>query len=363
MPPTDDPDVGAEVGDEVDLERGDRAVLGRRQRELLVLVAAVVARHQRLGAGLGVLHRLADVTSGGQGGELLRSRLQLAPEPAAHVWGDDPHLRLRHARRRRDEEPQDVRHLGGGPHHDLLTRGVHHRGARLHEGGDEPLLAVLALDDDALGPGLVDLLVDVATGAALRGVEPPQGRLVGTEVGMRQDLVLDRLLAVQHCRELLVVDVHELSGVTGSSRTARHHDGDDVTGAGDVVDDDRRVGRRLLVGGDRPGVGDCALAVLDVGAGDDRDDAGRLLGSGGVDAGDVRVRERAAHHGGVQHAGQHDVVGPPGPTRDQPLVLLAAASLADLARRRLGALVDGGHDWAPAFVVAAACCTALTMLW
>ena len=46
--------------------------------------------------------------------------------------------------------------------------------------------------------------------------------------------------------------------------------------------------------------------------------------------GDPGVRDRAAQDRHVQHAGQHDVVGPVGPAGDQPGVLLAAAGRADL---------------------------------
>ena len=69
-----------------------RAVLGRRQGELLELVATVVAGHQRLRAGLGALARLAQPTGGEDRRRLLGSELQLAAESAADVRGDDPDL-------------------------------------------------------------------------------------------------------------------------------------------------------------------------------------------------------------------------------------------------------------------------------
>ena len=86
-------------------------------------------------------------------------------------------------------EPQDVRHLGGRPHGHLLAGGVDDGRAGLHERRHEPLLAVLALDDDAVDARLGDGLVDVAAGARLGRVELPEGRLVGAEVGVGEHRV------------------------------------------------------------------------------------------------------------------------------------------------------------------------------
>ena len=118
----DERDVGAQVGEQLDLEPGDRAVLLRRQRELLPLVAAVVAGDERLGPGLGVLHRLLEPAGHGPGDELLGSRLELAAEPATDVGGDHADLRLRDPGGRGQREPQDVRDLRRRPHGHLLGR-------------------------------------------------------------------------------------------------------------------------------------------------------------------------------------------------------------------------------------------------
>ena len=185
----DDRDVRAEVGEQLDLEAGDRAVLLGRQGQLLPLVAAVVAAEQGLRAGLGVLHRLADPAADRPGDPLLRGGLELAAEAAADVGGDHPDLGLGHAGRRGQREPQDVRDLGGRPHRELLTGRVDHDRAGLHERRDQPLLAVLPLDHDAVGAGLGDRLLDVAAGAGLAGVEDPERRLVGAEVGVREHRV------------------------------------------------------------------------------------------------------------------------------------------------------------------------------
>jgi hypothetical protein len=83
-----------------------------------------------------------------------------------------------------------VRDLGRRPHRVLLAGRVDHDAARLHERRDQPLLAVLTLDDDAVGAGLRDRVLDVPAGAGLAGVEDPQRGLVGAEVGVREVLLL-----------------------------------------------------------------------------------------------------------------------------------------------------------------------------
>ncbi len=122
----------------------------------------------------------------------------------------------------------------------------------------------------------------------------------------------------------------------------------------------RQVHGGDLVGGDRPGVDQAALALAEVGAGEDRHHVGGALGLALVDRGDGGVGEGAAHHGEVEHARQHDVVGPAGAPGDEALVLLAAAVAPDLHLGPGAALLGRGHD---VISCPAACCTALTMLW
>ena len=366
----DDADVRAEVGEQVDLEAGDLALLGGGQRELLPLVAAVVGRDQRLRAGLGVLARLADLAGHRPGDPLLGSGLQLAAEPASDVGGDHADLRLRYARRGGEQEPGDVRDLGRRPHGDLLAGRVDDDGPRLHEGGDQPLLAVLALDDDAVGLRFGDDLVDGATGALARGVELPERGLVRAQVRVREDLVLGGLLEVQHGGQELVLDVHELGGVPGLGGAAGDDDGDDLAGERDPLGRHRQVGRGHLVRRDRPRVGDHALGLAEVLAREDLVDVQRPVGGLDVDAQDLGVRVRAADHRQVEHARERDVVGPAGAAGDEALVLLAAAVLADL-RTDGRAVVDGGHAFAPSlcgafaasFLSWAAYRTDFTMLW
>jgi hypothetical protein len=173
---------------------------------------------------------------------------------------------------------------------------------------------------------------------------------------MGQHRVLGRLLEVQRRGQLVVLDLDELGGVARLRRGAGHHHGDDLAGEADPVDRDRRVGRRLLLRRDRPGVDAHPDRLAEVGGGDHVHDAHRVLGRTSVDAGDPGMGEGAAHHRQVQHPGQGDVVGPAGAAGDQPGVLLAAARRTDLCGR---ALFGRGHDTRSRDAAR----TALTMFW
>ena len=235
--------------------------------------------------------------------------------------------------------------------------------ARLHEGRDQPLLAVLPLDHDAVAAGLLDRLVDVAAGAGLAGVEHPERATCWCRGrGARAPRRAAASLRSSDGRQLVVLDVDQLGGVArlggacGRRRTATISPAKATrsTGIGGCVGATWSgvIGQALMHD---------ALLVGEVGAGEHVDHVGRGLGRRGVDAGDRRVRERAAHHRQVQHPGQRDVVGPAGAAGDQPLVLLAAPVAADLGRP--------GRSWVavmpapPRSRWPAACCTAWTMLW
>ena len=281
--------------------------------------------------------------------------LELSAEAAADVGGDHPNLALGDPEHGGGEDPHEVRHLRGGPDRDLLTGRVDRDRARLHEGRDQSLLAVLPLDDDAVDPSCGDDIVDVVAGAGIGGVELPVGALVRAQVRVREHLVGERRLEVEHRRELLVVDVDEFGRVARLGSGAGDHDSDDLAGERDPVDGHRRMVGSLLIRRDRPGTGQAALLVGQVCAGQHRDDVRRSLSRAGLDVGDLGVRERAAHQRDVQHAREGEVVGPAGPTGDQALVLLAATITADLGD---GGILYGGH-----LVPPAACSTDLTMLW
>ena len=76
--------------------------------------------------------------------------------------------------------------------------------------------------------------------------------------------------------------------------------------------------------GDNPGAGHRVEDAGGVGAGIDGDDAGSLGRGGGVNAADAGVGVGAAQDGGVNQAGQLDVVGVGGLAGNQPGIFAAA---------------------------------------
>ena len=85
-------------------------------------------------------------------------------------------------------------------------------------------------------------------------------------------------------------------------------------------------------------------ARVDVGRGQHRGDARRLLCRFDVDRNDFCVRVRAAHEAGVQHARQLDVVDVAAVAAEQPLQLAPRDARADAGGRGEGAdcAISGG---------------------
>ena len=80
--------------------------------QLLPLVAAVVAGQQRLGPGLGVLDRLAELPGHAKVTYSSGVVWSLPPKPPPTSGAMTPDLRLGDARRGGEQEPEDVRDLG-----------------------------------------------------------------------------------------------------------------------------------------------------------------------------------------------------------------------------------------------------------
>ena len=218
--------------------------------------------------------------------------------------------------------------------------GVDHHRAGFHERRNEALLPEGALHEHF---GVADGLFDVAARAGLRGVEGPDGADVGTEIGVHQvRAVGGRGREIEHHRQVVVVDVDLLERVLRFVGAAGHHDGDGFAGEVHRVHRERGCGRRLHVFGDLPCAWQAALLGGEVGAGEDRDDAGHAARGAGVDTGDAGVRDGTAQDRQMLHPGQHDVVGPPGAAGDQMLVFLTQPGPADFG------FGGGGHRTPPA---------------
>ena len=260
------------------------------------------------------------------GDHLFGVQIQLASEPAAHVGRDDPYLVLGMPGDEREQQPNEMRDLGGGVHGELVGAGVEvrHDAARLHGVGDE------ALVDDALG--------DADFGARRRRVEiaaadfPLEGDVVGRVFVNLRRAVLDAGFHVDDGVEDVVIHGDQRRRVRRRLRAG----GDDrrhrVADAADFVDRQRRMRHFLRVRHDPP-ADEAAEPLRQIRAGEHRQDAvGRRRG-GGVHADDVRVRVGAANERHVRHADHADVVHVGSSAGNQSWVFAAFYALADCRLR------------------------------
>jgi hypothetical protein len=252
--------------------------------------------------------------------------------------------------------------LGCRPHRDLLAGRVDDGGARLHEGGYEALLAVVALDDDAVVRGPWRSPPRRRPLCRPRPSRASRRRTCWCPCRGGRGLVLHRLQGVEDGGQLVILDIDELGRVASGGGRARDDHGDDLAGTGDPLTGEGEVVGSDLIGGDRPGVGARALPSGKSAAVIDRDDIG-----GGLRGSSVSIEVIVACANGLRTIarwtmpGQGDVVGPLRAAGDEALVLLAQAAVADLGR----ALVDGGHlthHPSAAGHLLAHAATALTML-
>ncbi len=300
------------------------------------LVAPVMGDLHVLRARLDPLHG----PSGGLGAErqnrFLAVDLELAAEPAADLRGDDPDALLVLAHHEREEQLQEVRDLGGGPHRQRAGLVVSDHAARLDRRARRAVVDEAALHDDV---GLGDAGLDVA--AAQR----PLVDLVGAEVGVDEVAALERGLRVGDDGQRVVLDQDVLGGVDHRVAVVADHDGDRIA---DVLDD--LLGQRPVLrhgdvdAGRDPGHREPRLE-LEVAGDQHREHAGPGLGGLGVDRDDPGVGLGRAHERRVQQARQDDVVDVGGAAGDQARVLLALHRAADEAV--VGRGLGGAHAPSP----------------
>jgi hypothetical protein len=226
-------------------------------------------------------------------GHLFGVEIDLAAEAPAHVGRDDPDLVLFEAVHERQQQPDQVRRLGGGPHRELAGAGVplRHHAAGLHGVGDKPLV------DDALPhhhPGFTEGLVGVAPGD-----RPIERGVVGSFGVQHRRTGGDGPLLIGHRGQRLELGPHRQHRVSGAVGVLRHHRRDDVALEADLVDRDHRMGRHLHVG-QHPAAGHLAHLALQVGAGEHRHHSGHGPGRRGIDTEDAGVGVGTAYesHGG-----------------------------------------------------------------
>ncbi len=349
---------GAVVGDHVDPQAGDLAVL-RADLAAHDVVAGEAGRDQVLGAVLDPLDRHAGDDRTGDRADVARVDRHLVAEAAAdvltadsdHVLGEPGDVRVDRAVRVRglvavvDVELASLRVEVGDDAAGLERRRV---AARVDDVAADDRVG---LGECALGCGLVaGLPCRAGEVVALAGLVVADQRRVGVE----------RLAGVDDGRQRLVLDVDQGQRVVGRVRIGRDHEGDLLALEADLVAGEHRLG---VVGDRRHPRQAERLEVL---GGDDGGDVRMGERGRGVDRDDARVRVRASQHGAVNHSRQLDVVEIGALAADEARVLLALqAAEADRALARgAGKVLDDGHAHASCFAAAscsAAQRTALTM--
>ena len=295
--------VRPEIGDRPRPHPENRAVVLDRDFVFADLVAAVNRRGGVLAARLDPFDRRAEAHGEVPDQRLLGVDVQLGAEAAADLRRDDPQLVLRHREHPGQQRPDQVRNLGRGPQRQRLFAGVIRRdhAARLDRHRRQPLV-VEAVGNDPVG--VLERGVDVA--AAGDGVGVGDVRIERTGVGQRR-AGFHRLFGVGHGGQRIVVDVDRVDRIARDVRIGRDHDRHGVADEVDAVARQDGVLGRLEIG-NRGGARHQAARSVDVGAGQDGDDARDRARGGDVDASDARVRVRAAQDGRMEHPGQAQVV-------------------------------------------------------
>ena len=265
---------------------------------------------------------------------VLGMKRDLVAEAAADVLADEAQLVDADTQRRCHPDRADAGHLVVAVDRPLPRAAVElDEAAGALERCGRKAVEVQPLDaHDMVGVG--ERSVEVAPVEHSR----PDGVRAG--IFVEDDLVLQRLLAVEHVRHRVVVDLDQLGSVPRELAGPRDDRRDGVADVAHAADGERVV---LDV---RPG----GRRKLEERIGEDRDlvarersvDTVELERLRDVDRLDAGVRVRRAHEVDEPHLVPLDVVEEHALALDEPLVLLARNVLADEAGLRLALLDDEG---------------------
>jgi hypothetical protein len=153
--------VGAEVGQDLDVERGDRAVALGPHLDVGDLVTPLVGDRHVLRARLRPLDRKAELARRPAGEQLLAVDLQLLAEAAADVGRDHADVILAEAEQQRHEQPDEVGNLRRGVQRQRPGTVVGDDAAALDRRAGDAVVDDPALDDHV---GLRKALLDIPAG-------------------------------------------------------------------------------------------------------------------------------------------------------------------------------------------------------
>ena len=293
--------VGADAGEVVDLPGGNGAVLLHADPRLDAVIAGVDVGDEALDPVGDELDRPLEQPGERHRRHLVGVGVDLYAERAADVLGDDADLMFFEAKMLGEQVLHHVRRLRrvirSQP---LLTRvPVSHNGAGLVAN------AGVAAEHE----GVLDHRVRILE-ARLRiagDVDTLEAQVVA-EIGVDQgSLGVQRCLHVGERLQFFVFDLHQLAGILGLGACARHHGADRLALPARAADRDGVLRRRLdaleMCEHADPRCDDFGQFF----AGDNGDDARRLLCGRRIDALDVGVGVRRAHERHVRHPRQHHV--------------------------------------------------------
>ena len=223
----------AVIGQHMDAQAGDLAVLGRGDFRRHVVVARERGRGQVLDAVLDPFHRLAGDDRRDRGADVAGIGADLVAKAAADVGRDHVDLLLRQFGDQRHHGADHMRRLEGAPDRQLALDLVERADAlagfqRRRMGaviGDHLLDRHLGLLEGGVGQVLVadGPLEDVVVVLA-RAVRA--GGLAGEVLAQHRRILVHRLERIDHDRQRLVFDHHLVDAVIGGIAVGRDHEGD-----------------------------------------------------------------------------------------------------------------------------------------
>ena len=254
-------EIAAHVGERVDAQPEELAVLVERQFRFGDMVAAMCVGDEAFAALADPFDRAADLRAGPGDDRFLGIVELLDAEAAADVGRDDPQLVLRDVEHEvAHQQPHDVRKLAGRPQRVVAGRRVvfGDRRARLHRVADQPVV-------DQADPRDMRGLAEGRIGRRLVAELPVAAQVVGHVVEEKRRVGLDGVEHADHRRQHLVVDHHRLGAALRLLQRLGDHEGDRVADVAHLALRQRRM-RRLLhrqavLAGDAPAAGQSADVV------------------------------------------------------------------------------------------------------
>ena len=301
--------VRAHVGNRLDLDAQDGAIVFDGVLDILNVVAAMRRRHIILASLFGPFYRATQLFGGPHGQDIARIERNLAAKAAAHVAGNDAQPVFRDAGDQRAQQTGHMGVLAGVPEGHLFGARIPacHRGVCLHRVGDEALVDEVRLDDP-VGGG--ESGVNIAIGKL-----PVEGEIARHVIVQQRRARFQRFGLIGDGGQWLVIDVNQVERVFGGIRVFGDDDGHAVAGIAHFINrQDAPLGDGHFLTVDhadfqRPGARQGTDASIgQILAGVDGHDAVQLLGLVGIDAANAGMAVRASQHGHVGLAGQGHIL-------------------------------------------------------